>query len=303
MENYDEFLLKTTCFKEGHQREYKEYIAMKNANLKDIEFYKSEYEKAVHHLKKTNHSSKSLVYKRIENDVLEAKINLENKLAERKVLRPNRMKDINERLEQGKSFVKRLATLLPEDIPLQFYATSLVTTERILKSGVIPEDIHREYYASTSAFSEVADISSFERSLDFYADLYAYQKCLPAGCVFVLKKQEEVEVLQQAREIDLKENPERFVGIITTTENIARVKKWMRDYGYNENFLYTYTSFLKILEETKLEMEFDEFKEDLNKTIEENIDPHYEPEGIDDLLDKIEKEIVEDTLVQMNIRK
>lgn len=294
LEKYDEFLLKRTCIKEGRKKEYDDYVEAKKAALKNIERYKRSYESGLQKLKETKFPPESSAYIDIKENMLRAKYALDRELSEKDFLRPNKSQDIKERIEQGKTFAKKLRALLPIDISLRFHATSIANTEKILKSRMISSSAYRYggYHASTDSETEISvtNLASLERSIAFHADLYAYQKCLPAGCVFILRTKNKEDAALQ------------FVGIITTQENITRVKKWMREYGYNEDFLYTYATFLEIVRETMLEAEFAEIEKELNKTLEHEIDPHYEPEGIDDMLDKIEENIICDTIVQMNIQ-
>ena len=43
------------------------------------------------------------------------------------------------------------------------------------------------------------------------------------------------------------------MGICTTEENILRVKGWLKQYGYDENIVYTYEQFLNVAKTLKKE--------------------------------------------------
>ena len=62
----------------------------------------------------------------------------------------------------------------------------------------------------------------------------AYHWCLPCGCLFVLSGAGQTEEQKRASvmpSVNFLEEPERLKGIVTTPENIKRVKKWTEQSG------------------------------------------------------------------------
>lgn len=80
---------------------------------------------------------------------------------------------------------------------------------------------------------------------------------MPAGCLFVLRDNGAVdsELVKYAsmKSFKFREQPERILGICTTEENILRVKGWLKQYGYDENIVYTYEQFLNVAKTLKKE--------------------------------------------------
>lgn len=78
---------------------------------------------------------------------------------------------------------------------------------------------------------------------------------MPAGCLFVLRDNGAVdsELVKYAsmKSFKFREQPERILGICTTEENILRVKGWLKQYGYDENIVYTYEQFLNVAKTLK----------------------------------------------------
>ena len=83
---------------------------------------------------------------------------------------------------------------------------------------------------------------------------------LPAGALFAIKPKNKNEVITSSsfkliRRIDLFNNPERLVAIITTKENIDLVKSWLKDSIFDEDIAYTFEEILNNIDVLNLSEE------------------------------------------------
>ncbi|MBQ7798621.1 MAG: hypothetical protein IJ371_05810, partial [Clostridia bacterium] len=86
-------------------------------------------------------------------------------------------------------------------------------------------------------------------TIKYHADLYNYN--YPAGCIFVIKPKDKKEIKSSREEntisnIYFDREPERLKAIITTSENIGRVKTWIKEskLNINANIVVDYNEFL-----------------------------------------------------------
>ncbi|MBQ7285122.1 MAG: hypothetical protein IJW72_02590, partial [Alphaproteobacteria bacterium] len=73
--------------------------------------------------------------------------------------------------------------------------------------------------------------------------------CYPAGCLFVVtaKNKEEYDNLPSGwmiDNIDFKENSDRLIAVITTPENIARVRNWAKEGGIKTSKIMDFDDFI-----------------------------------------------------------
>lgn len=186
--------------------------------------------------------------KRFEYSLYEAKLTT-------KFLRENTQEDIAYRQMQMDSFAEKLKQVLPESSDLRFHGTPVYFAEEILKSGGISSTAKRfdGYVKSTDLADEisVSDVSSLHRTVNFFLDMTAYQRCLPAGCLFVLDGSGQTEKQHAGslmNSVDFRKDPDQLIAIVSSPENEANIRQWLCDSGLAPELAYTFDGFLSEME-------------------------------------------------------
>ena len=178
-------------------------------------------------------------------------------LQDMKYMRPNTREDIAERQEMYANFAKDVARLDPHGIlDLRVHATTLATTEEILKSGGLISSVDRAdgFIESTNLSNEISvgKIDEIQYSVDFWMDSGAYSESKPCGCMFIVQPQtkEEANMIsgRQMHNVYFGEHPEQLKAIVTTSENIEKVQQWCRENGVNEDVVYTFDMFPQMMD-------------------------------------------------------
>lgn len=260
---FDEWKIKRECLKSGRKKEYDEYKKSKQAYITEKNMHERYLQKAklsFEEVKKTHNTSSQEYLKALDEinrwtyAVSEDELKLE-------FMRPNNIEDIKYREQIIDKFSGEISKILLGDTSIRFHGTPIYFTREILKSGGIFSSSSRfdGYDSSTDLEDEISvtTAETINRTLSFFTDFYAFSRCLPAGCLFVLRDNGAVdsELVKYAsmKSFKFREQPERILGICTTEENILRVKGWLKQYGYDENIVYTYEQFLNVAKTLKKE--------------------------------------------------
>lgn len=163
-------------------------------------------------------------------------------------LRVPTQEDIEYRLDIQKNFSFFLERAFINKVDLRFHGTSIYFAKEILASGEISCSEDRLGFSTSFDFKgrfSVSPIGSVDVTISYYLDLTNF--FMPAGCLFVMKSRGEDDVLDgsQMRKFVFKETPEALVGILTTPENIDRVKGWCVDAGIDEDLVSRFEDFLQ----------------------------------------------------------
>lgn len=148
-------------------------------------------------------------------------------------LRPATEEDISYRLRQYDTFSKIIEELIPDELPLRFHGCSIYNAKAIIKSGGISSSVDRLGFETSYDVEDQISVTT-RKTIDItvqgYADLIKDFN-LPAGCIFVLmpkdKQEEQIGDSLLMHNINFKKEPDRLFGIITTLENLDKVKTWM----------------------------------------------------------------------------
>ena len=174
-----------------------------------------------------------------------------------KHMRPNTKEDIAERQEMYANFAKEVARLDPKGIlDLRVHATTLATTEEILKSGGLISSVDRAdgFIESTNLSNEISvgKISEIQYSVDFWMDSTAYTESKPCGCMFIVQPQtaEEAKMIsgRQMNNVYFDQHPEQLKAIVTTSENAEKVQQWCKENGVNEDVVITFDIFPQMMD-------------------------------------------------------
>lgn len=184
------------------------------------------------------------------DDYLKRKYRLELKTAKSDFMRPNTTQDIQERKNALENVTKSIQRLDKNNqLNLRFHSTNITATQSIIKSGGIIASVDRlnGYQFDTGNNSNeiaVTDISSMQHSVESWTDLQSYNENMPAGCMFVLKpsSQAEIDMINHRcmNNVYFGDGSDRLVAIVTTSENLPMVQKWMEQQGYDKNVVTTF---------------------------------------------------------------
>lgn len=166
-------------------------------------------------------------------------------------LRKPEQSDITYRLDVMDNWPKKVAEVVPKDLPLRFHGCPIYTARAILSSGELSSSVDRLGWSTSYDASEQISVSTAENvqiSTDSYTDLTAEGCCLPAGCVFVLLPKDEAEAksgdVLLMDNVSFTQEPDRLFSIITTPENIDRVNEWVNAAGLPTDKVFDFSSFL-----------------------------------------------------------
>lgn len=171
-------------------------------------------------------------------------------LSERELefLRPDTQEDNDYRLGLYGDYMEVFKRIVPDNLPLRFHGTPIFFAKEIIESGEISCTQDRLGCATSHDLDGHISAVTKENiaiSICTYAKLHDY--CMPMGCVFVLLPNEEDAVIMgdQMKAVNFRSNPNVLYGILTSPENILRVKSWCEENGVDSDKVYEFYSFLE----------------------------------------------------------
>lgn len=187
-----EFRLKNSCKKEGRIKEYEEYKKCIESLESDIVRYTRYLNDATNKFAdiKQRFTENSKEYNNAKDEVYRWQHTLEERKLELKFVRPNSQQDIEYRENECKNFVNKLQKIISPNLDLRFHGTPIYFAEQIIKSGTISStaDRYDGYIKSTDMKGEISasTVETLGRTINFFSDMVAYQRSLPAGCIFAI---------------------------------------------------------------------------------------------------------------------
>ena len=168
--------------------------------------------------------------------------------------------DIDERLEILKEFTREVDETIPDEIPIVFHGNNNIgLVETIIKTGGLftPEERGVGYRSLATQIDVTGkkNISTSTRFAEPGLDSY-----MPYGAIFAFMPREEeyekvlktgigTEVPQGVKSINFREEPDRLVAIITTKENLERLKDLAATNGIDSSKVVTREGFLDLCRE------------------------------------------------------
>lgn len=153
-------------------------------------------------------------------------------------LRPSSDEDVAYRTRVYDELPRAVRDHTPEGLPLRFHGSHIYTSRDILEAGGISSSADRigiDTSWDTAGHISVTVPDDISHTVHDFTDLNAINYCTPAGCIFVMlpADQEDAELgaSQAMANIDFSEDPNRLCGIMTSPENIARVREWASEAG------------------------------------------------------------------------
>ena len=199
--------------------------------------------------------------KRITNStqVIELQVMRLQVLDKLKYLHPCNSEDISYRKKVLTYFPEWAAEHISDDMHLVFHGTSLANTERILNSGRIISG--KDRWTVRTSGDEKGQISvSTNNSLLIpligHMDFVAQSGYLSAGSLFVLQVSESE--YQQAKDdhhipnVSLRKDPQKLYAIVTTPENVDRVKWWAQKNDFPSGKVSDFATFKNKIEEDQI---------------------------------------------------
>lgn len=156
------------------------------------------------------------------------------------------------------NYSKIIDSIIPNDIPMVFHGNNNIgIIESILESGGLstPEE-RNESYHSFATQVDVAAKKNIQVPLQFAEP--GEKSYMPYGAIFAFMPKEEerenvlktgmgTEVFGGVSGINFRNEPDRLIGIITTEENINRVREWCIKYGVSPDKVFTHESFVEAM--------------------------------------------------------
>lgn len=214
-----------------------------------------------HQLKEEKQKGNKYEVKKIMIEIKETmlKINrFENAIHNLREMIPS---DIEERKALFNNYAHEISRIIPDSVPLVFHGNkSIGTVETIMKNGglFIPRERGINYISYATKI-DVTNKHNISESLNFAEPGRGNNYYDPYGAIFVfMPKPEEYERVITARgtlvnsgvdSINFREEPDRLIAIITTNENIERLKKVAREAGIDERKITTHEAFLNLCKE------------------------------------------------------
>ncbi|MFI3261112.1 MAG: hypothetical protein R3Y13_05325 [bacterium] len=170
-----------------------------------------------------------------------------------KSIRPDTKEDLDERNNVLNNFNNIIDESIPDDLPIVFHGNGDINTvEEIINSGGLftPEERGVEF-TSQATLIDVTCKKNTQVSLNFANDNSG--PFLPYGAIFVfLPKEDEYEKVFETKtnsEVyggveSINFSEDRFIGIMTTNENLEFIKTIMINNGLNPNKVFNHQQFI-----------------------------------------------------------
>ena len=161
------------------------------------------------------------------------------------------VEDYAYRYKQYADFSKTIQKFVDEDELLCFHGTNIAAARHIFESGSISSGASRlGYHTSFDAKGaiSVTGIRMVDTSVQSYMNLVS-DMYLPAGCLFVVRAKDAQEYDRAVtgmsiKDVDFRNNPERLVAVVTTPENVGRVREWAQKGGVDMSKVMTFEGFV-----------------------------------------------------------
>lgn len=219
-----------------------------------LECLKESKEQLLNAQKNNNTSSVEFLNGRIAS-ILNNINRVKNRLS---CMRLNNEDDLKERNGIMTNFPKLVNEIIPNSIPIVFHGNNNIeTVKQIISSGGLYSPKERvTTFESTETQIYVTYKSNIKVSCE-YANS-SINVFMPYGAIFVFyPKEHEYEIVLETgdeREVfggveSVNFSEDRFVGIITTIENLKELKKCMKENNLDPNKVFTHYQFLDFCKE------------------------------------------------------
>lgn len=173
------------------------------------------------------------------------------------------VEDVEYRMRMRKDFAGQVREAVPDDLHPVFHGSNnLGIVRQIIQTrGLKTPDQRGESMTSFANQIDVTTKADIQTSCDF-AEFNSYW--MPYGAIFAFLPKLEEEAIVREDEIagssevfggvdgvDFKEQPERLLGIITTPENVSKLRGWCDEAGLDASKVLTHGDFIKSMQQLK----------------------------------------------------
>ena len=170
--------------------------------------------------------------------LLEYKLQIEN-------MRENKLDDIKEREKLINVFPGIVKRMIPEEEKIVFYPVkNIASVYKLIDKGIISRSYDNIISDDGEITTRIKIVTKDKIQDACLAASYPRTDYMPYGAIFVLKRSKDDLDSETIGQINFKTAPERLYGIITTKENINRLKKMCEEYGVDSTKVYTQEQFL-----------------------------------------------------------
>ena len=196
----------------------------------------------------------------IEQHITDGKNRISKIRSSMEFMRLPSKEDDDNRAKLMKEFAPLVNEFISDENPIVFHGTNNIGIVReILKSGGLftPEQrgISYESFATQIDVTYKKNIKTTCEFADAGKDSF-----LPYGAIFAFLPQKDEEekvfatnssseVENGVAGVNFREEPNRLIAIITTSENIDRVKTWCHEYGHDPEKVFTHEKFIDFCKE------------------------------------------------------
>ncbi len=177
-----------------------------------------------------------------------------------KDMREATSEDTNERVDMYKNATREVDEAIPDGIPIVFHGNNNIgLVETIMKTGgLFTPDERGVGYRSLATQIDVTGKKYIGTSLEFAEP--GIESYMPYGAIFafmpsideydkVLKTGTGSEVPGGVKGVNFREEPDRLVGVITTNENLDRLRTLANTTGIDPSKVVTKEGFLELCKE------------------------------------------------------
>lgn len=177
-------------------------------------------------------------------------------------LRPSSEADIKYRLRVMSDLPHAIQDATPDGLPLRFRGTHIYHAQSILQSQGASSSVDRLGIATSYDTADQVSVTTpntFETTINGYTGLLEEEGCVPAGCVFVMLPSSEEEAKagdsMLMYNVNFQQHPEQLFAIMTSDENVPRVREWAAEAGVSEQKVVEFFEFTSHLETMRRDIE------------------------------------------------
>lgn len=213
--------------------------------------YLSELQRLIDELKNVQSQGstrKKEVY-RIRERIIDAGDGLKKTNQFLSFLRMGNREDADYRIEIYANFHELIKEKVGDSLPLRFHGTSIFYAKEIIRSGRITSSQDRFGYITSTDLNghfSATKVNNIDETIKGYTHLLDFR--MPAGCVFVLLPgifNRRLVYENQMKNVNFRKNPRELFAIMTTPENIERVKSWCMTSGIDPSKVCDFYEFLR----------------------------------------------------------
>jgi hypothetical protein len=216
------------------------YERLEKSVSEDIKKYEELLENESNELKKNVYKSTIIRRKNYLKDIKNILNNLREPMIE----------DIEYRKNIMENYASDIEKYVPEDLHLCFHGCPIYTAKEIIEDKSISSSVDRIGTETSYDSSNQVSVTTKETiitTLDGYSDIHTLNYTIPCGVVFVINPKDESEIQSSKgmiiANVDLNDK-NRLYAILSTPENIDKLKEWCNNSNLDINLVKTFDQFI-----------------------------------------------------------